>query len=781
MSEAEGKVEAAPASTGWFGAMSADPTVSAVGRIVGPYRLEEEIGRGGMGVVYRATRLDTGETVALKLMLPEIAANSHFRARFVREASLGSGLDHPNIVPIYDAGETDGELFIAMRLVAGRDLKEVLEQEGRFDPKRLLAILRQVGGALDAAHESGVVHHDIKPQNILVSDAKGDGDHDLVFVTDFGLVKPAGSESTNSRTGAQVFGSIQYMPPEQVEGLPSDGRADVYALGCVIFECLTGQIPFDRPNEVAVLWAHVHEEPSRVSDLCPSLPGGLDVVVATAMAKRPDDRFLTCGELVEAFENGMQRAHRSTLMPIVRPLVKRVPRRKTESEVWAPNYFPELSRVRKLTDRTNWIQVIAVTAVLSLLAAAFVQFSYGGGISQAAADAVGVVRRSIDGAGDALGSALVPFESDEVAGTVEGKSAGDGANGLVDHRSTHQRRAARLDQEQGRESSRVSTAPSLTDRGAVRSDGFVAFVSTRDGSHDIWTANDRGEELSQLTEGATVDLDPAISPDGSRIVFSRGLGVQVPCTTVMGQRHCSGSTGHLWTMDSDGSDLTQITFGAGIYDAQPDWAPDGQSIVFTRWEANRNPKIYILELNKSELSPRLLVATPDGEMEPSFSPGGRRVAYTFFRDSDDMWDPNDDHTTQLAIAELSVGAGSITVLAISDPNLGGGGESTPAWSPNGRDIVFARPASRWLSAGVWMWSCSNTRCGGSAAYADPLTNGQDWAPTWSPDGARLAFQRCGGGEEKCRVLTVGSAGGIRTLIDRAGSFDGLPDWWGPSS
>ncbi|MDP9067115.1 MAG: protein kinase [Actinomycetota bacterium] len=454
-------IAAAPTHTNRATLVSGDLTMQALRRTVGCYLLEEEIGRGGMGVVYRARRADTGETVAVKLMLPEIAANNHFRARFVREASLGSDLDHPNIVPIYDAGEDAGSLFIAMRLVEGRDLKTLIEEEGPLDPKRVVSLMRQVAAALDAAHESGLVHHDVKPQNILLDAV--DGNSETAYVTDFGLVRPAGSESTASRTG-QVFGSIQYMAPEQVEGMPVDGRADVYALGCVLFECLTGQIPFDRPNEVAVLWAHVHEAPARVTDIRPELPGGLDSVVATALAKRPEDRFLTCGELVEELEKGVDRKHRPVVMPIVRPLVKRIPRAKTEREVWAPNYFPELSRIKKVSNKVNWIQVAGVTSILCLLAAALVQFAHPRGVRGAVTDVAAAVGTEILDAGVKVSSA---FTKEDPAQAAIGGTTAD----------------ARGDR--GRTASAASGEPALRASAGPRSAGSGAATSDKEGADSL--------------------------------------------------------------------------------------------------------------------------------------------------------------------------------------------------------------------------------------------------------------------------------------------------------
>ncbi len=246
-----------------------------LGQRFGDYVLEEQVGRGGMGVVFRARNTATDAVVALKLMAPDLADNADFRERFIREAEAGPHLGHPNIVPVFESGEADGELFIAMELIQGTDLKGLIQQEGRLDPKRVLSIFRQAASALDAAHESGMVHRDVKPQNILVVPRETPQDVDRVYLTDFGLVRPLSSETSASRTG-QVFGSVAYMAPELIEGIPADGRADVYALGCVLYECLTGNVPFERDNEVAAVWAHIHEDPPMLTDTRRDLPGRVE-------------------------------------------------------------------------------------------------------------------------------------------------------------------------------------------------------------------------------------------------------------------------------------------------------------------------------------------------------------------------------------------------------------------------------------------------------------------------------------------------------------------------
>ena len=249
-----------------------------------------------MGAVYLAEEVATGRRVALKVLASELARDDRFRQRFTRESGVASSLDHPHIVPTVAAGEHDDLLFLAMVYIDGVDLRELLRREGRLEPRRAVDLITQIAEALDEAHAAGLVHRDVKPGNILVL---SDDDGERAYVCDFGLARHVSSVS--SLTGERGFvGTIDYVPPEQIEGGTIDGRADVYSLGCVLFECLAGERPFDRESELSVVFAHLNEPPPRVSDLRPDLPEVFDEVFATALAKSPDDRYSSCGELADA-------------------------------------------------------------------------------------------------------------------------------------------------------------------------------------------------------------------------------------------------------------------------------------------------------------------------------------------------------------------------------------------------------------------------------------------------------------------------------------------------
>lgn len=265
------------------------------GARIGSYRIEELIGRGGMATVYRATDERLDRQVALKVLVPELTRDEAFRQRFIRESRSGAAVDHPNVIPVFEAGEASGVLFIAMRLVAGQDVRALIEREGRLAPGRVVSIITQIASALDAAHAQGLIHRDVKPANMLLASVGSATRPDHVYLSDFGLSKMSVSNASLTGTG-QFLGTLDYMSPEQVEGRPIDGRTDLYALGCAAFEMLTGEPPFRREQNLAVMWAQVSAPPPSVRSLRPELPADVDRVLGKALAKAPENRHGSCLE-----------------------------------------------------------------------------------------------------------------------------------------------------------------------------------------------------------------------------------------------------------------------------------------------------------------------------------------------------------------------------------------------------------------------------------------------------------------------------------------------------
>jgi len=296
--------------------------VFKVGSKVGGYLLEEQIGQGGMAVVFRALDERLGRQVALKILAPALAGDEAFRQRFIRESRTAAAVDDPHIIPVFEAGDKDGVLFIAMRYVGGGDARTLINRESPLDTARVAAIVSPVASALDAAHAAGLVHRDVKPANMLLDVRPDRPDH--VYLSDFGLSKAA-LGSTALTSAGQVLGTVDYAAPEQLEGKPVDGRADQYALACAAFEMLSGEPPFTRDQPLAVIYAHLSESSPRLSDKRSGLSLAVDDVFARALAKNPQERYGTCTEFAKALREATGLApYEATARP-VRPATEVVP------------------------------------------------------------------------------------------------------------------------------------------------------------------------------------------------------------------------------------------------------------------------------------------------------------------------------------------------------------------------------------------------------------------------------------------------------------------------
>jgi molecular chaperone DnaK (HSP70) len=287
---------------------SGEPAAPAVGleagsRVAG-YLLREQVGHGGMAVVYLALDERLGRLVALKVLAPAMSADQSFRQRFIRESRAAAAVDHPHIIPVFEAGDADGVLFIAMRYVPGGDVRSLMHRDGPLTTARAAQIISQMASALDAAHRRGLVHRDVKPANMLIDAVEHGGRADHVYLSDFGLSKGASAAAQLTGTG-QFLGTPAYTAPEQIHGSPVDGRTDQYALACAAFEMLSGSPPFPADEPMAMIWAHVSEPPPPLTSRRPALPPTVDAVMATAMAKRAADRYSTCGQFADALREAL--------------------------------------------------------------------------------------------------------------------------------------------------------------------------------------------------------------------------------------------------------------------------------------------------------------------------------------------------------------------------------------------------------------------------------------------------------------------------------------------
>ncbi|MEV5409316.1 serine/threonine-protein kinase [Thermopolyspora sp. NPDC052614] len=281
------------------------PLPPLIGTRLGDYLVESVVGRGGMATVYRAHDHRLNRAVALKVLAPQLSHDPRFRDRFIRESRLVASIDHPHIIPIYEAGESNELLFIAMRYVDGSDLRKLIQSGGPLPIARAGRLFTQIASALDAAHLNGLVHRDVKPANILVAEGPAsDPEADHVYLTDFGLTKSTYAEAGLTSQG-QFMGTPRYVAPEQIRGLPVDGRGDLYAFACVVYEALTGLPPFQRDTELALLYAHVSHEPPPLTPYRPELPHAVNAVMARALAKSPTERYATCQQFITALRDAI--------------------------------------------------------------------------------------------------------------------------------------------------------------------------------------------------------------------------------------------------------------------------------------------------------------------------------------------------------------------------------------------------------------------------------------------------------------------------------------------
>jgi len=275
------------------------PELPLIGDEFAGYRLRSVLGRGGMSTVFQAEHPRLGNVVAIKVLAPELASDDIFRTRFLEESRIAASMNHPNVIPIHDMGASDGLLYIVMRYVNGTDLRQMIKKRGRLQPEVAVFLLSQAARALDAAHAKGLVHRDVKPGNLLVERSNDDDDPDHVYLADFGITKRVMTHTGLTSTG-QFMGTVDYVAPEQIRGPSVAGMADQYSLGCVLYECLTGRVPFEMDMMPAIIWAHVEEQPTQPTLLRPDLPPAVDEVFARVLAKQPGDRYRNCRDFMEA-------------------------------------------------------------------------------------------------------------------------------------------------------------------------------------------------------------------------------------------------------------------------------------------------------------------------------------------------------------------------------------------------------------------------------------------------------------------------------------------------
>jgi Tol biopolymer transport system component len=538
-----------------------------VGTDFGPFSIVGLVGRGGMGIVYRARQRYPDRVVALKVLSPEVASNPDFRERFVREWN-SAAIDHPNIVPVFQAGEIADQLYIAMRHVEGADLGTLIGLSKALDPSRTIWILRQVSMALDAAHARGLVHGDVKPGNILVASGRGSEPVDHAYLSDFGLTWDLDGREA---AGRLFVGTVEYLPPERIESKVVDSRADLYSLCCVLYECLAGAPPFRRGNVVAVMHAHLAEAPPKLSQVRPDLPADIDAVIARGLAKRPEDRYRSCTELILDAAAALRVPAEVSPGPIL-VLPPALDRPDQEEAVMTPS--TPLVAVRP----HRWRWAVAVIGLVALGAVAVLRLRSG-------PSSESQVEQSLIGAPDFL----FAFASSR------------GGNTDIYQMHTN-----------GTGLSLLTTSPAQDEGPAWSPDGSkLTFTSNRYGSADIFQLDVSTGGVSRLTTSQGVNESATDwSPDGSKIVFQADLG---------GNRE-------IFLMNADGTGMTNLT-NHPADDTIPDWSPDGR-IAFTT-NRDGNWEIYVMGGDGSD--PTNLTHTSTDEAGPAWSPSGAEIAFQSWR------------------------------------------------------------------------------------------------------------------------------------------------------
>ena len=618
------------------------PTFPSIGQEIGGYRVDDLIGRGGMSVVYLAEQLALGRKVALKLLSPELSEDEEFRKRFVRESRLAANLEHPNIIPVYEAGEVDGLLFIAMRYVQGSDLKAMLNREGPLPLDRLIEVISQAAYALDAAHSRGLVHRDVKPGNILVASGEGPEDSEHVYLSDFGLTKRTDSKSRLTSTG-QFVGTLHYVAPEQIQGKDVSGRTDLYALACVAYECLAGSPPFERDSEVAVMYAHLQEPPPNINEVRDDLAPPVGEALARALAKAPEERYENCRSFMRALRDvGAEPVTSPSVAtgptsqpdtPGVTPLGTAVPATTgtSASAVTGPMERGSATTAphRPRTGVPMWIVVGAIAAV-GLAGSAFL-LTRGGDDPRDRSTPTNPSPEPSDTGGGA-GTAAFP------AGTVA-YSRVTGGNYEV--------WTGRLD---GIELTGEARLCSFEERhigppewSPDRSKIVIAIEDETAPDREIYVINLEADnpcaEIQQLTDNDAHDGVPTWSPpNGQMIAWSSDVG--------------PGGSQDIWVMSADGTGERNLTPDSSA-DDYPDWSPDGSEIAFHS-QRDGDKDIYTISVDGDD-EPIQVTTNDLKDIQPDWAPDDRIL---FTRQpagsaNKDIWmiDPDGDGEEQLTSSE----------------------------------------------------------------------------------------------------------------------------------
>ena len=702
--------------------------MSAGSRVAG-YRLEEQIGQGGMAVVFRARDERLERQVALKVLSPALTTDESFRRRFIRESRSAAAVDHPHIIPVFDGGEADGVLFLAMRYVPGGDAGSLVRRSGPLPSARAAAIIAAVASALDAAHAAGLVHRDVKPGNMLIDARPGHADH--VYLSDFGLTK--GAVSTALTGTGHFMGTLDYCAPEQIQGGTVDGRTDEYALACAAFELLSGQPPFPREEGMAVLYAQLSAAPPSLVSRRPGLPPGVDEVLRRAMAKAPDDRYPSCGQFAAALGNALGHQppdsgnhlspaldHPATEVAWIgtqgvrdsRPTQDAAPGPAVPTAPAAPT-GPRSSGNAGLRRGILAVASIAVLAGGGAFGAVVLTGTTGNAPGHPASPG------TTHSVGSAAGLAQRP-ESSPATGSASHSAAPPHAAGTY------------------------TIVRTLTDPGATRQVDSVTFsghgrtlvTGDMNGNAYVWsTASGRQSATLRGSSGVKV-FSSAISPDGTLAATGGSNGIAYLWQTATGQMIGTAA-------DPGGSAINAVAF-----------SPDGKTLA----TADKNGNAYLWDISAADHTATLTATLTDpagaGVWSLAFSPDGKTLATGDFTGSIYLWNV----TSSTSPAQTFTGPGGqyVTAIAFSPDGktlaTGNYNGTTYLWNvASGTHTVIPEPATVWgvaisksdvLAIGddngsTYLWNLSTRHA--SATLTDPATGSQGvGALAFSPDGKTLA-------------------------------------------
>jgi serine/threonine protein kinase len=704
------------------------------GKTIGHYQIVEELGRGGMAIVYKAWQPSLERFVALKVLPAYFQHDPEFLARFHREAKSAARLSHPNIVHVYDSGESNGVHYIAMEYVDGGSLQERLAA-GPISLRETQAILTQIADALDYAHDRGLVHRDIKPANILFT---ADGQPK---VTDFGIARA--TDGTHlTRTGV-LIGTPEYMAPEQAEGQAVDHRTDLYALGVVLYQMLTGRAPFRGTTPHATLHAVIYEAPLPPRQLAPGLPSDVEAVILKAIAKKPDERFQRGAEMAAALRKALSAT-------VTKRPAKAAPRRSP-----VPWIVGGIAGVLVLIlvglaillagSGGKEAQIVATTAISWTTPT---ELAIGGPTALPAGPTATIPSSTSRPAPPT--STPLPLTATPVAPTATPVPLTDTpvppTNTPIPPTDTASPPSATPLEP-------TATAPPPTTAPGVYS-GRLAFTSNRDGNPEIYVIDLSSSSLARLTKNNVNDWLPDWSPDGSEIAFT--------------SNRAGGYD--LWAMNADGSGQRAVVT-TGAWDDYPRWAPDGVRLALAttaKTQGVDNSEIFVRQAN-GQLARRTSSTAED--QWPDWSPDGR-IVYTQGKKGDNAWD--------IYIVD---GDGASNSLWLGGPTC----DVKPTWSPDGEWIAFVRNTADTNGNGkideedagdVWVGRAS----GGGLQR---LTTGV-WAitPAWSPDGRWIAYARVldsnsdghSGPDDASDIWAVPLDGGDAVPLVQSDYQDWAPSW-----